>query len=90
MVRTTVQISKDTKWRIVLPEIVRKVENLQPGDYVEIDVKKLEKNLCEFAGCRNPGKLFKNVYEVKDTFLCDLHVHEIERKTEKKLEEVRE
>ncbi len=41
MVRTTVQISKDTKWRIVLPEIVRKVENLQPGDYIEIDVKKV-------------------------------------------------
>lgn len=43
MVRTTVQISKDSKWRIVLPEIVRKVENLQPGDYIEIDVKKIEK-----------------------------------------------
>ncbi len=43
MVRTTVQVSKDSKWRIVLPEIVRRVENLQPGDYIEIDVKKIEK-----------------------------------------------
>jgi bifunctional DNA-binding transcriptional regulator/antitoxin component of YhaV-PrlF toxin-antitoxin module len=43
MVRTTVQISKDSKWRIVLPEIVRKVEDLHPGDFIEIDVKKLEK-----------------------------------------------
>lgn len=43
MVKTTVQISKDTKWRIVLPEIVRKVEGLQPGDFIEIDVKKIEK-----------------------------------------------
>ena len=43
MVRTTVQISKDSKWRIVLPEIVRKVEDLCPGDFIEIDVKKIEK-----------------------------------------------
>jgi bifunctional DNA-binding transcriptional regulator/antitoxin component of YhaV-PrlF toxin-antitoxin module len=43
MVKTTVQISKDTKWRIVIPEIVRKVEELQPGDFIEIDVKKIEK-----------------------------------------------
>ena len=43
MVRTTVQISKDSKWRIVLPEIVRKVEDLRPGDFIEIDVKKIEK-----------------------------------------------
>lgn len=44
MVKTTVQISKDIKWRIVLPEIVRKVEGLQPGDYIEIDVKKLKQD----------------------------------------------
>jgi len=44
MVKTTVQISKDTKWRIVIPEIVRKVEELQPGDFIEIDVKKIEKS----------------------------------------------
>lgn len=44
MVKTTVQISKDTKWRIVIPEIVRTVEELQPGDFIEIDVKKIEKS----------------------------------------------
>ncbi len=43
MVRTTVQISKDSKWRIVIPEIVRKVEDLQPGDFIEIDIRKIEK-----------------------------------------------
>jgi len=44
MVKTTVQISKDTKWRIVIPEIVRTVEELQPGDFIEIDVRKIEKS----------------------------------------------
>lgn len=44
MVKTTVQISKDTKWRIVIPEIVRTVEELKPGDFIEIDVKKIEKS----------------------------------------------
>jgi bifunctional DNA-binding transcriptional regulator/antitoxin component of YhaV-PrlF toxin-antitoxin module len=43
MVRTTVQISKDSKWRIVLPEIVRKVEELQPGDFIEIDIRKIDR-----------------------------------------------
>ncbi len=43
MVTTTVQISKDSKWRIVLPEIVRKVEDLQPGDFIEIDIKKIDR-----------------------------------------------
>ncbi len=43
MVRTTVQVSKDSKWRIVLPEIVRKVEDLQPGDFIEIDIKKIDR-----------------------------------------------
>lgn len=44
MVKTTVQVTKDKKWRIVLPEIVRKVENLQPGDYIELDIKKIEQS----------------------------------------------
>ena len=44
MVKTTVQISKDTKWRIVIPEIVRTVEELQPGDFIEIDIKRIEKS----------------------------------------------
>ncbi len=44
MVKTTVQMSKDTKWRIVIPEIVRTVEELKPGDFIEIDIKKVEKS----------------------------------------------
>jgi len=43
MVRTTLQISNDSKWRIVLPQIVREFEDLQPGDFIEVDIKKLEK-----------------------------------------------
>lgn len=59
MVKTTVQVTKDKKWRIVLPEIVRKVENLQPGDYIELDIKKIEKSK-------------KNIQEEKDITKGDL------------------
>ncbi len=42
MAKATVVI-KDKNFRIVIPEAVRMVENLDVGDVIEIDVKKIEK-----------------------------------------------
>lgn len=42
MARTTVVI-KDKNFRIVIPEAVRIAENLEVGDVIEIDVKKIGK-----------------------------------------------
>jgi bifunctional DNA-binding transcriptional regulator/antitoxin component of YhaV-PrlF toxin-antitoxin module len=42
MAKTTIVI-KDKNFRIVIPEAVRIAENLQVGDVVEIEVKKLGK-----------------------------------------------
>ncbi len=45
MTKATVQIPKDTskKHKIVIPREIWEVENLQEGDYIEIDIKRLEK-----------------------------------------------
>ncbi len=42
MAKTTIVI-KDKNFRIVIPEAVRIAENLQVGDVIEIDVKKIGK-----------------------------------------------
>ncbi len=42
MAKTTIVI-KDKNFRIVIPEAVRIAENLQVGDVVELEVKKIEK-----------------------------------------------
>ena len=42
MAKATIEL-KDKNFRIVLPEAVRKAENLQVGDFIEIEVKKLGK-----------------------------------------------
>lgn len=43
MTKSTVKIPKDIKHRIVLPKEIWDVEALDYGDYIEIDVKKIEK-----------------------------------------------
>ena len=42
MAKTTI-VLKDKNFRIVIPEAVRIAENLQVGDVVELEVKKIEK-----------------------------------------------
>ena len=45
MAKATVQIPKDQsrKHKIVIPKEIWSLENLQEGDYIEIDIKKIEK-----------------------------------------------
>lgn len=43
MVKTTLVI-KDKNFRIVIPEAVRMVEDLNVGDAIEIEIKKVNKN----------------------------------------------
>jgi bifunctional DNA-binding transcriptional regulator/antitoxin component of YhaV-PrlF toxin-antitoxin module len=45
MTKATVQIPKDNthKHKIVIPKEVWELENLLEGDFIEIDVKKIEK-----------------------------------------------
>lgn len=42
MTKTTVKIPKDVKHRIVIPKDIWELENLEAGDFIEIDVKKIE------------------------------------------------
>ncbi len=44
MAKATVKIPKDVKHRIVLPKEIWELENLDYGDFIEIDVKKIEKS----------------------------------------------
>jgi len=45
MARATVKILKDSshKHKIVIPKEIWDIEDLHEGDYIEIDVKKIEK-----------------------------------------------
>jgi bifunctional DNA-binding transcriptional regulator/antitoxin component of YhaV-PrlF toxin-antitoxin module len=43
MTKATVKIPKDVKHRIVLPKEVWELEDLHEGDFIEIDVRKIEK-----------------------------------------------
>ncbi len=43
MTRSTIRIPKDPKHKITIPEEIWDIENLQYGDYIEIDIKKIEK-----------------------------------------------
>ena len=43
MTKSTIRIPKDPKHKITIPEEIWNIENLQPGDYIEIDIKKIEK-----------------------------------------------
>jgi hypothetical protein len=43
MVKSTIRIPKDPKHKITIPEEIWDIEKLQYGDYIEIDVKKIEK-----------------------------------------------
>ncbi len=43
MAKTTVQVN-DPKFRIVIPLDIRTLENIHLGDFVEIDIKKIEKS----------------------------------------------
>ncbi len=45
MTKATVQIPKDQsrKHKIVIPKEVWRLEDLHEGDYIEIDIKKIEK-----------------------------------------------
>jgi bifunctional DNA-binding transcriptional regulator/antitoxin component of YhaV-PrlF toxin-antitoxin module len=42
LIKETVKISKDLKHRIVLPKEILELERLDYGDFIEIDVKKIE------------------------------------------------
>ncbi len=42
MAKATIQVN-DTKFRIVIPQDIRTLENIGLGDYVEIDIRKIEK-----------------------------------------------
>ncbi len=42
MAKTTIQVN-DPKFRIVVPQDIRTLENINIGDYIEIDIKKIEK-----------------------------------------------
>lgn len=43
MTKSTIKIPKDPKHKITIPEEIWDIEKLQYGDYIEIDVKKIEK-----------------------------------------------
>lgn len=42
MAKTTVQVS-DKKFRVVIPQDIRSLEGIDLGDFIEIDIKKIEK-----------------------------------------------
>lgn len=42
MTKSTIKIPKDPKHKITIPEEIWNVERLQYGDYIEIDIKKIE------------------------------------------------
>ncbi len=43
MTKGTIRFLDEKKRRIVLPKEIVEVENLHEGDFIEIDVKKIEK-----------------------------------------------
>jgi hypothetical protein len=43
VVKATIQFKDISRRRIILPKEIIEVENLNEGDYIEIDVKKIEK-----------------------------------------------
>ncbi len=43
MAKSTIRIPKDPKHKITIPEEIWDIEKLQLGDYIEIDIKKIEK-----------------------------------------------
>lgn len=43
MTRSTIKIPKDPKHKITIPEEIWDIEKLQYGDYIEIDIRKVEK-----------------------------------------------
>lgn len=43
MVKATIRYLDEKKRRIVIPKEIAEVEDLHEGDYIEIDVKKIEK-----------------------------------------------
>lgn len=43
MTKTTIKYLDEKKRRIIIPKEVAEVEDLHAGDYIEIDVKKIEK-----------------------------------------------
>lgn len=43
MAKATIQIN-DSKFRVVIPQDIRNLEHIEIGDYIEIDVKKIEHN----------------------------------------------
>ena len=43
MTKATVKIPKDIKHRIVLPKEIWELEKLDYGDFIEIDIKKIER-----------------------------------------------
>ncbi len=44
MVKATIRYLDEKKRRIVIPKEVAEVEDLHEGDYIEIDIKKIEKS----------------------------------------------
>lgn len=42
MAKATIQVN-DPKFRIVIPQDIRTLENIDLGDFVEIDIRKIEK-----------------------------------------------
>lgn len=46
MAKATIQVN-DPKFRIVIPQDIRSLENIDVGDYIEIDVRKIEKPKAE-------------------------------------------
>ncbi len=43
MTKSTIKIPKDPKHKITIPQDVWDLENLQCGDYIEIDIRKIRK-----------------------------------------------
>jgi bifunctional DNA-binding transcriptional regulator/antitoxin component of YhaV-PrlF toxin-antitoxin module len=43
MSKATVKIPKDVKHRIVLPKEIWELEQLQDGDFIEIDIRKIDR-----------------------------------------------
>ena len=43
MTKATIRYLDEKKRRIVIPKEIAEVEDLHEGDYIEIDVKKIEK-----------------------------------------------
>ncbi len=43
MTKSTIKIPKDPKHKITIPEEIWNIEMLQYDDYIEIDVKRIEK-----------------------------------------------